>query len=488
MFAISALTALLSVASAAEPAAAPADAPRVGVDIEVDPLAYAVGGASIHGGLHVEHFRFDLGVFSLTLPEGLHGNPGFIAQGHGFGLKADWFPRQGNTGLHIGAQVDITNQIITEADSGASELYRELATGGRVGYRVQHRSGFYVNPWVGLLYRTNSPTEIELAGETFTQSRLVPFPTVHIGWAAVMPLLLLNPISTSPSPSPLDTQEPTMQTRTLPRPEGQLTYDIHGDGGGVPLVCVPGLGDTRASFRALAPALAAAGHTVYVLDLRGHGDSDATFSSHSAADIGDDVAALLEAEDLTGAVVVGNSIGGGAACRVAVVSPERVSGLVLLNPFVRDMPVERWMRPLVPLLFARPWGTWAWGQYRTTLFKTAPDDQAANQAEVLDNLRQPARLAAVRAMLRASKGGHRRAPVRALGALAGGDGRGGSRLRRPSGGGGGAEGPARRTGGGGDAGADRSLSADRAPGRDRRAGPGVPGAGGCPWGVGGGRR
>jgi pimeloyl-ACP methyl ester carboxylesterase len=192
-----------------------------------------------------------------------------------------------------------------------------------------------------------------------------------------------------------------MNTHTLTLPHGTLTYDTHGEGGRA-IVCIPGIGDTRASYRVLAPALGE-NDRVYVLDLRGHGDSSATFPSYTSSDIARDVVALLEAEDLHDAVLIGNSIGGGAACHAAVLAPERVGLVVLLNPFVRDMPADRWMRPMVPLMFAGLWGAWAWEQYRKTLFKTAPDDLTDDHARVRAMLQDPPRLAAMREMLRASK-------------------------------------------------------------------------------------
>ena len=45
------------------------------------------------------------------------------------------------------------------------------------------------------------------------------------------------------------------------------------------VVLVPGMGDLQACYRFLAPALKEAGYRVVCTDLRGHGDSDATFSS-----------------------------------------------------------------------------------------------------------------------------------------------------------------------------------------------------------------
>ena len=70
-------------------------------------------------------------------------------------------------------------------------------------------------------------------------------------------------------------------------------------------------------------------------DLRGHGDSDATFTSYGDEETAGDVIALLE--ELGGpAVVVGNSMGAGAAALAAAERPELVSGLVLAGPFVRN--------------------------------------------------------------------------------------------------------------------------------------------------------
>lgn len=195
-----------------------------------------------------------------------------------------------------------------------------------------------------------------------------------------------------------------MIRHVLERPEGRLVLDVHGTHGR-PVVCLPGIGDLRATWRRLAPLLAEAGHVVYSVDSRGHGESDATFSDHGPEALGDDVVALLEAFDLHDAVLVGNSMGAAAAAHAALAVPHRVGALVFLAPFVRVMPADRWMRPLVPLLFAAPWGAAAWSAYRRTLFRTLPEDLDEDVARVRANLAERGRLAAVRGMLRASKGG-----------------------------------------------------------------------------------
>ena len=192
-------------------------------------------------------------------------------------------------------------------------------------------------------------------------------------------------------------------TTMLQTTGGRLAYEVYGESGR-PIVAVPGLGDTRATFRALGPLLAEAGFVLYAMDLRGHGDSDAGFDSYTPEDIGDDMLALVEALDLHDVVLAGNSIGAAAVAHAALQS-DRVTGLVMLSGFVRDMPADRWFRPVVPLLLADLWGPGLWGRQRKTLFVTKPADLDANTDALVANVREPGRMAAVRGMIRATKSG-----------------------------------------------------------------------------------
>ena len=84
----------------------------------------------------------------------------------------------------------------------------------------------------------------------------------------------------------------TQGSHYLDRTQGRIGYDVAGDG---PLVVlVPGMGDLRDTYRFLAPALRDAGYRVACTDLRGHGSSDATFTSYGDADTAGDVVALIE--------------------------------------------------------------------------------------------------------------------------------------------------------------------------------------------------
>ena len=176
-------------------------------------------------------------------------------------------------------------------------------------------------------------------------------------------------------------------TRYLSRPEGRISYDVDGDG---PLiVLVPGMGDLREAYRFLAPALRKAGYKVASTDLRGHGDSDATFRSYGEVETAGDIVALIE--ELGGpGVVVGNSMGAGSAVLVAAQRPDLVSALVLIGPFVRDPKVSAMSRILLRLAMARPWAVTSWKAYLPKLYAgRRPDDFDTYRAQVVASLRRP---------------------------------------------------------------------------------------------------
>jgi pimeloyl-ACP methyl ester carboxylesterase len=180
---------------------------------------------------------------------------------------------------------------------------------------------------------------------------------------------------------------PADGTSYLTRPGGRIGYDIAGSG---PLiVLVPGLGDLRAGYRFLAPALRAAGYRVACTDLRGHGDSDTTFASYGDEDTAGDVVALIG--ELGGpAVVVGNSMGAGSAVLAAAERPDLVSGLVLVGPFVRDPAISAMRRVLLRAAMAPQWAALSWKSYLPTLYAgRRPADFSEYRGQVVASLRRP---------------------------------------------------------------------------------------------------
>lgn len=178
------------------------------------------------------------------------------------------------------------------------------------------------------------------------------------------------------------------EIKHLDRPNGRVAYDIQGSG---PLVLlVPGMGDLRSTYRFLTPILVAAGYTVATTDLRGHGDSDPSFTSYGDADTASDILALL-AELGRPAVVAGNSMAAGAAVIAAAHRPDLISGLVLVGPFVREPASNSaWRRAFLRLLMARPWAAAAWQAYLPKLYAgKQPVDFADYRRGVIASLRRP---------------------------------------------------------------------------------------------------
>lgn len=155
----------------------------------------------------------------------------------------------------------------------------------------------------------------------------------------------------------------------LSRPEGRIAYTVDGDAAAPLVVLVPGMGDLRTTWRDLVGPLTGAGYRVACMDLRGHGDSDTTFTAHGDVVTGQDVVALVE--HLGGpAVVGGNSMGAASAAWAAAERPDLVAGLVLTGPLLRDPPapaaVTATMHGLVRVALERPWGAALWARlYRT---------------------------------------------------------------------------------------------------------------------------
>ena len=197
----------------------------------------------------------------------------------------------------------------------------------------------------------------------------------------------------------MDTIEPARDIQYVTRPEGRIAYSVAGEG--PLLVLVPGMGDLRSTWRELDGPLTGAGYRVAALDLRGHGDSDTTFTEHGDVVTAQDLLALIE--HLGGpAVVIGSSMGTSAAAWAAAERPDLVAGLVLVSPMLREPGGWSIVRPLVHLLyrilFARPWGAAVWAAYyRKVLNKGATASWLDEHVRaVRATMRRPGRLRSFR--------------------------------------------------------------------------------------------
>lgn len=109
-----------------------------------------------------------------------------------------------------------------------------------------------------------------------------------------------------------------------------------------PVVFLHGLGmDNMASFYyTVAGAVAKTGAEAVLYDLRGHGDSERPRTGYTMEDSVADLSGLLDALKITGPVhLIGNSYGGTIALDFAVIYPERVASIVLIEAHFN---VEGW--------------------------------------------------------------------------------------------------------------------------------------------------
>ncbi|WP_432843325.1 alpha/beta fold hydrolase [Dactylosporangium sp. CA-092794] len=107
-----------------------------------------------------------------------------------------------------------------------------------------------------------------------------------------------------------------------------------GPGTAPTAVLIHGLAlDTLASwYLTMAHPIAAAGFQVIMYDLRGHGHTQRPAEGYALDDFVDDLAALLDALDVTGPVhLLGNSFGGGIAFGYAARHPERVAAIAAVE-------------------------------------------------------------------------------------------------------------------------------------------------------------
>jgi pimeloyl-ACP methyl ester carboxylesterase len=104
-----------------------------------------------------------------------------------------------------------------------------------------------------------------------------------------------------------------------------------GGGDGPPIVLLHGATLNWETFRAMIPALSE-GWRVLALNLRGHGGSDWTPGAYRFTDYSGDVAAFLRDVVSEPTVILAHSFAGYFALHAAAHVPERVRGLVLLDP------------------------------------------------------------------------------------------------------------------------------------------------------------
>ncbi|HZH50693.1 MAG TPA: 3-oxoadipate enol-lactonase [Microvirga sp.] len=120
-----------------------------------------------------------------------------------------------------------------------------------------------------------------------------------------------------------------------------LHYQVMGRAEGPALVFLNSLGSDLRIWQEVVPALTDR-FRVILYDKRGHGLSDTPPAPYTMDDHADDLLALLDGLQVRSAVLIGLSIGGMIAQRIAVRAPERVKALVLCDTAAKIGTPQMW--------------------------------------------------------------------------------------------------------------------------------------------------
>jgi len=187
-----------------------------------------------------------------------------------------------------------------------------------------------------------------------------------------------------------------------------IAYDVAGEG---PLVVLAhGMGDSRHSYRFIAPALVAAGYRVANVDIRGCGDSSLGWNGYSRTDIAGDLVAVVR--HLGGpAVIIGQSISGGAATIAAATAPDLIIGVIELAPFTRKqsvslgglLRVKRYRTGSTQLGLTMTLGRLsAWKKYLELAYPTKPADWTSELGRIEAKMSEPGRMKVLQAMCKSA--------------------------------------------------------------------------------------
>jgi pimeloyl-ACP methyl ester carboxylesterase len=188
-------------------------------------------------------------------------------------------------------------------------------------------------------------TDLRGGMDAFSRGRLRVRKNLHLGVGFLA--------ATSGITEPGRLRFETVRTRS-----GRLS--ILEAGTGPPVLCLHGLGGTKASFLPTVAALADS-FRVIAVDLPGFGDSGKPIGApYNSEWFARSAFELLDALELDSAHLVGNSMGGRVAIEAGLMDPARTNRLVLLSPALAWLADRRWallvraLRPELGLLQPAP--------------------------------------------------------------------------------------------------------------------------------------
>ena len=124
---------------------------------------------------------------------------------------------------------------------------------------------------------------------------------------------------------------------------GGINLAVHEMGEGPPVILIHGFPELAYSWRHQLPALASAGYRAIAPDMRGYGGSDKPpqVDDYTIQKLIGDVEGLMAALSIDKAVVIGHDWGAMLTWQMALLSPQRMAGLITLNiPHIPRPPIN----------------------------------------------------------------------------------------------------------------------------------------------------
>lgn len=155
-------------------------------------------------------------------------------------------------------------------------------------------------------------------------------------------------------------------------------------------VLVHGFMANRAAYARLAPLLQKNGHTVYAIDLPGHGRSDRPdwFNYSDPDSYIYALRAFMKKAKLKDVHLVGHSMGGGLSTYFALKHPKQISKLTLLSPWSDTIAIS-WLGNTLPFLTRGALGLWPSLNMKRGLRNTSWDRSYLRDNELMKKLLEP---------------------------------------------------------------------------------------------------
>ena len=172
---------------------------------------------------------------------------------------------------------------------------------------------------------------------------------------------------------------------------GEFRMHYIEKGAGEPLLLIHGYASSTYCFRKIIGPLSESFH-VYAIDLKGFGRSDKPADgNYTLETLASEVVRFMDGMGIEKAHFAGSSLGGGVSLMAALLYPDRVDRLVLLDPGCYPMEPNRMFRMIrTPVLGTVTIMFWTRSAYRKTLEQSI-SDHAMIDDEMLDGFYRPYR-------------------------------------------------------------------------------------------------